>query len=338
MKDMKELIKELESTAETLCDVPMAEHTTFKAGGKADAMVIPKNEEELQEVLRYLSGSGIDYYVMGKGSNILVKDGGYRGVIVKIAEGFDNIEVEMPAEGSEDAGNVTGAEEVTRAGDAAGNAADAASPGKARIKAGPGVSLAALSKEAMRNSLTGLEFASGIPGSLGGAMYMNAGAYDGEMKQIVRKCRVITRDGSGIKDVDVVDMDLGYRHSAFQETGDVVVSVEIELEKGDRSAIEQKMKELAERRNAKQPVQYPSAGSFFKRPPGYYAGKLVQDAGMKGMSVGGAQVSTLHSGFVINTGGATATDIIQLMHIVQGRVKEKFGVDLEPEVRIIGED
>jgi UDP-N-acetylmuramate dehydrogenase len=197
--------------------------------------------------------------------------------------------------------------------------------------------MSVVAKIALRESMTGFEPLSGIPGSLGGAVFMNAGAYDGEMKDVVEYVDIVTRDGGEVKRVKGEDMDFSYRHSILEESGDVAVSVKLKMPKGDRDAIAAKMQELMKRRNEKQPVQYPSAGSFFKRPTGYFAGKLVQDAGLKGLTVGGAQVSELHSGFVINIGDATATDIIDLMHLVQNTVYDKFGVKLEPEVRIIGE-
>jgi UDP-N-acetylmuramate dehydrogenase len=193
-----------------------------------------------------------------------------------------------------------------------------------------------VASRALSEELTGFEFASGIPGSIGGALFMNAGAYGGEMKDIVVSARVMQKDLS-ITEIPVEEMGLGYRHSNFQEDDGVVLSVTLALEPGDKAAIAARMKELTEKRNAKQPVRYPSAGSFFKRPDGYFAGKLIQDAGLKGVSVGGAQVSPMHSGFIINTGGATATDIITLMHLVQETVYDRFQVRLEPEVRIIGD-
>ena len=197
------------------------------------------------------------------------------------------------------------------------------------------VSVAA--KAALAANLTGFEFASGIPGSLGGAVFMNAGAYGGEMKDIIESAVVVARDGSSVRTMTCEELELSYRHSAIEETGDVAVSVTVKLAKGSHDKIAAKMAELTKMRNEKQPVQYPSAGSFFKRPEGYFAGKLIQDAGLKGLSVGDAQVSELHSGFIINRGNATAADIIELMHLVQNTVYDKFGVKLEPEVRIIGD-
>ncbi|MCI7300678.1 MAG: UDP-N-acetylmuramate dehydrogenase [Clostridiales Family XIII bacterium] len=282
------------------CD--MSKFTSFRAGGKADFLILPKNEEELSFTLSVFAQTGMPYMVMGNGSNILVRDGGFRGAIIKVGEAFGQIEIEGQT-----------------------------------LTAGCGALMSSVARAALEAGLTGFEFASGIPGSLGGAVFMNAGAYGGEMAGIIRQARIIARDGSKEYTLSCEELELGYRHSILHETGDVAVSVTLELEKGDKEAISAEMKELAARRNQKQPVSLPSAGSFFKRPTGYFAGKLIQDAGLKGISVGGAQVSPLHSGFLVNTGGATASDIIQLMEIVQATVLDKFGVKLEPEVRIIGE-
>ncbi|MEG0830695.1 MAG: UDP-N-acetylmuramate dehydrogenase [Anaerovoracaceae bacterium] len=283
-------------------DAPMNQYTSFRAGGKADLLILPQSMEELQFVLGELYKDSAAYMIMGNGSNILVRDGGYRGAIVKLEEAFSQIKI-------------TGDE----------------------FCGGSGCLMSNVAKAALQADLTGFEFASGIPGSLGGATFMNAGAYGGEMSEIIKEVKVISKDGSKIYTLGVDELNLGYRHSIFHDTGDVVIEVTLALSKGEGVEIKAKMKELNQRRNEKQPVQLPSAGSFFKRPEGYFAGKLIQDSGMKGLSVGGAQVSTLHSGFIVNTGGATATDIIQLMNMVQSRVMDKFGVKLEPEVRIIGE-
>ena len=239
--------------------------------------------------------------VMGNGSNILVKDSGYKGVIVKLGDAFNSIDID---------GTV--------------------------LTAGCGTLMSQVAKAALDESLTGFEFASGIPGSLGGAVFMNAGAYGGEMVHIIKEAKLVSKDGSREYTMNCDELELSYRHSILHETGDIVVSVTLQLEEGNKDEINATMKELTAKRNEKQPVHLPSAGSFFKRPEGYFAGKLVQDAGMKGFSVGAAQVSPLHSGFVVNNGGATATEILQLMEIVQAAVMEQFGVKLEPEVRIIG--
>ena len=282
--------------------VPMAKHTSFRAGGEADVFVLPADEQQLQAVILFLEEEKVPHLILGNGTNILVRDGGYHGVIVKMDDGFNAIRQE---------GNT--------------------------LICGSGALLSMAARTAAHAGLTGLEFASGIPGSIGGAVFMNAGAYGGEMKDVLKEARLMKRDGTAFASVSARELEMGYRHSRLHETGEIVLEARIELTPGDEDEIWKTMGELTARRNGKQPVNYPSAGSFFKRPEGYFAGKLIQDAGLKGLSVGGAQVSQLHSGFIINRGGATATDILQLMQIVQGRVLEEFGVRLEPEVRIIGE-
>lgn len=282
-------------------NVPMAQYTSFRAGGKARMMVIPADAEQLSAVLGVLSGSGVQYMVLGNGTNILVKDSGYDGVIVKIGSGFDYVRQEG-----------------------------------CRLVCGSGTRMSVAAKAALEGGLSGFEFASGIPGFTGGAVFMNAGAYGGEMKDILRRAKIVSKDGSREFYMTADELEMGYRHTKLHDTGDIVTEVEFVLEEGNRTQIKAKMTELMEKRNSKQPVNFPSAGSFFKRPEGYFAGKLIQDAGLKGLSVGGAQVSELHSGFIINRGGATATDILQLMEMIQARVFDEFGVRLETEVRIIG--
>lgn len=282
-------------------DVPMAQYTSFRAGGKARMMVVPADAEQLRAVLGVLAGSGVEYMVLGNGTNILVKDSGYDGVIVKIGSGFDYVRQEG-----------------------------------CRLVCGSGTRMSVAAKAALEGGLSSFEFASGIPGFTGGAVFMNAGAYGGEMKDILRRAKIVSKDGSREFYMTADELEMGYRHTKLHDTGDIVTEVEFVLEEGNRTQIKAKMSELMEKRNSKQPVNFPSAGSFFKRPEGYFAGKLIQDAGLKGLSVGGAQVSELHSGFIINRGGATATDILQLMEIIQARVFDEFGVRLETEVRIIG--
>ena len=288
---------------ERLENVDMKEFTSFKAGGKAREMVILESAAELAEILQEIHKQKKRYIVLGNGSNTLIKDAGFDGTVVKLGETFNKVSVE---------------------GD--------------RLICGTGALMSVVAKTALSADLAGFEFASGIPGSIGGAIFMNAGAYGGEMKDIVESVTLVKNDGSEVLTVDAADMDLSYRHSILEETGDVAVTVTLKLKKGNHDEIAAQMAELTKRRNEKQPVQYPSAGSFFKRPEGYFAGKLIQDAGLKGTTIGGAQVSELHSGFIINRGGATATDIIDLMHLVQNTVYDKFGVRLEPEVRIIGDE
>ena len=282
-------------------NVPMAQYTSFRAGGKARMMVIPADAEQLSAVLGVLSGSGVQYMVLGNGTNILVKDSGYDGVIVKIGSGFDYVRQEG-----------------------------------CRLVCGSGTRMSVAAKAALEGGLSGFEFASGIPGFTGGAVFMNAGAYGGEMKDILRRAKIVSKDGSREFYMTADELEMGYRHTKLHDTGDIVTEVEFVREEGNRTQIKAKMSELMEKRNSRQPVNFPSAGSFFKRPEGYFAGKLIQDAGLKGLSVGGAQVSELHSGFIINRGGATATDILQLMEMIQARVFDEFGVRLETEVRIIG--
>ncbi|MCL1808546.1 MAG: UDP-N-acetylmuramate dehydrogenase [Clostridiales bacterium] len=285
----------------TVCDCDMRLYTSFKAGGKASVLIAPNGIGELRQVLAALSQSGIGYMVIGNGTNILVSDNGYRGAIVKIGEAFSWIE-----------------------------AADC------RLVVGAGASMAAAAKAALAAGLAGLEFASGIPGSVGGAVFMNAGAYGSEMKDVVSRVDIISKDGQQGYKLSSEDMSFSYRHSSLQDAEDVITGATFELEYGDTGKIKEKMREFAELRNSKQPVSMPSAGSFFKRPSGHFAGKLIEDCGLKGLSVGGASVSALHAGFIVNNGNATATDIIDLMNLVRHTVYDKFAVKLEPEVRVIG--
>ena len=283
----------------------MREHTSFKAGGKAKALVMPKDINSLKEVLKLLDEEKIEHIFLGNGSNTLFRDKGYSGVVIKL----DNSDSEFTH------CDITG--------------------DTARV--GTAVLMSTFAKQVASNGLSGFEPMSGIPGSLGGACFMNAGAYGGEMKDVVVSVHAISPDGKCEKDFSNEEMEFGYRHSILEDNGYIATSVTMKFNADDVDAILERMKEFTQKRNSKQPVQYPSAGSFFKRPTGYFAGKLIEDAGLKGLTVGGAQVSQLHSGFVINVGGATETDITDLMHLVQNTVKDKFGVDLEPEVRIVGD-
>lgn len=286
-----------------LLKAEMKDFTSFKTGGACDLLIFPQNIEELAFVLNRLHQEQTPHFVMGNGSNLLVKDGGYPGVIVKLGPSFATIEVEGT-----------------------------------QIHAGAGALLSDIAREALKASLTGFEFASGIPGSMGGGAFMNAGAYDGELAQVIASAQVLSADGQRQYSLSREEMALSYRHSVFQETGDVILRVTLSLEAGNREEIEAKMNDLNGRRRDKQPLQYPSAGSFFKRPTGHYAGKLIHDAGLRGLVLGGAQVSPLHAGFIINTGNATATDIVNLMEVVRNTVYDTSGVMLEPEVRIIGDE
>lgn len=280
---------------------PMKNHTSFKVGGPADLFLMPQSRAELQAVLEICKESQKPLYIMGNGSNLIVRDKGYSGIII----------------------NTKALNQVETVGET--------------LIAEPGISLKDLANVALKEKLTGLEFASGIPGSLGGAVTMNAGAYDGEMKGVITSITVISEDGS-LKTIPADQCNFGYRSSILQQHHWVLVSVELGLKSGDYQQIEAKMLDLNNQRQSKQPLEYPSAGSTFRRPVGYYAGKLVQDAGFKGYAIGGAQVSEKHSGFVINKGGATATDILNLIGAIQAAVKEKFDVDLKTEVIVIGND
>lgn len=283
-------------------DEPMKLHTTFKIGGPADCLIFPASMEETEKVLALVNEYKLPLTILGNGSNVLVQDKGIRGVVVKFARPMAKI-----------------CHEGTR------------------IIAGAGALLKDVSEAAAQNGLTGLEFACGIPGSIGGAIFMNAGAYDGEMKNVADTVRTVDRTGK-IHTYSRDELDLGYRHSRFQDNGEAIVEVELQLEPGDSEAIRAKMADFTERRESKQPLEMPSAGSTFKRPKGYFAGTLIQETGLKGLQVGGAQVSTKHAGFVVNaTGDATAADVRGLIHEVQQRVYAKHGVMLHPEVRIIGE-
>lgn len=301
-KIIKKLKKEI-SEDRIIENADMGKYTSFRAGGCADLLVEPANESQLIHALNVMRQEKAEFMILGNGSNVLVRDGGYRGIILKIGSGLSRIDIED---------NV--------------------------LECGSGALLSVISRVALNEGLSGFEFAGGIPGSAGGAVFMNAGAYGGEMKHVLESVRIYEFRTGIVREMPVDELDLSYRHSILEKTGDVVLSLRIHLEEGDKEEISEKMKELARQRNSKQPVQYPSAGSFFKRPEGYFAGKLVQDAGLKGVSVGGAQVSELHSGFIINTGEASADDIIRLMRLVQNTVYDRFGVMLEPEVRIIGEE
>ena len=294
----------------------MKKHTTFRVGGPARYFVSPKGEEELGQVLRLCRKEGMPYYILGNGSNLLVSDRGYDGVMILMGDGFMELKKQLAA--------MDKAEE-----------ADRNAPERVRYTVGAGLLLSRIAKEALADSLTGFEFAAGIPGTLGGAVVMNAGAYGGEMKDVIRKVRVMDSEGK-ILELEAGELDFGYRHSCIASRGYIVLSAELELRKGNREEIQTLMEDLAARRREKQPLEYPSAGSTFKRPEGYFAGKLIQDAGLRGFSVGGAQVSEKHCGFVINRDGATAEEIRSLCAYVQRKVKETFQVELECEIRMIG--
>ncbi len=283
-------------------NAPMSSYTSFKIGGPADLLVIPGTKEELAALLAFVKTEKEPLTIMGNGSNLLVRDKGIRGVVVKLGNGLKN----MTWSGT-------------------------------TITAEAGVSLAAVSQKAAALSLTGLEFATGIPGSLGGAVFMNAGAYNGEIKNVVEKVQVLTEAGEIVTYTNK-ELDFSYRHSALQETTELVVEVEMRLEKGDPAAIKADIEDFTKRRMTKQPIELPSAGSMFKRPKGYYAAALIDEAGLRGYRVGDAQVSRKHTGFVVNVGNATAQDVLGLIKAVQDKVYNHSGIRLETEVRIIGED
>lgn len=284
-----------------LLDEPMSKHTTFRIGGPSDYFVLPKSIEEVKNVTALCKEMKIPFYVLGNGSNLLVSDAGFRGVIIQIYKNMNRIEAE---------GDV--------------------------IRAQAGALLSKIAGEALRNELTGFEFASGIPGTLGGAVVMNAGAYGGEMKDVLLEVTVLTGEGE-VKVLKKEELDLGYRTSVVSKKGYIALEAVIGLKKGNVEEIRTVMEDLKERRTTKQPLEYPSAGSTFKRPEGYFAGKLIQDTGLRGFSVGGAQVSEKHCGFVINKDHATAKDVVELMQEVSDRVEAKFGVPLEPEVKKLGD-
>ena len=275
---------------------PMAGHTTFRIGGPADCLLELENEEQLKNVQKYLTLVEERFFILGNGSNLLVSDHGYHGVILQIGKNMSQIRVEGRC-----------------------------------IIAQAGALLSQVAKTALQYGLSGLEFASGIPGTVGGGVVMNAGAYDGELSQVVKQVRVVSRQGEFLE-FNNSTMEFGYRTSALRKNTFTVTEVTFELTEGQRDQIQAKMEELAERRRAKQPLEYPSAGSTFKRPAGYYAGKLIMDAGMRGYQTGGARVSDKHCGFIVNVGNASAHDVLDVICEVQERVKLRFGVNLETEV------
>ncbi len=284
--------------------------------------------------------------ILGNGTNTLFADGMFAGVVVRLGDSFQKAGPESATTGSPfspSSGKIAGGRQEMQP--PCTEAATVGAPPEMQPPAddaiwccGAAASLSTLARRFLEAGLTGFEFAAGIPGSLGGAVYMNAGAYGGEMRDVLVGAEGIAPDGRTVRVFRAADLDLSYRHSALMETGYILTRVWLRLRRGDRATIRARMQELAARRSEKQPLQYPSAGSTFKRPSGGFAAKLIEEADLKGVSVGGAQVSTLHSGFIINTGEATATDILDLMHLVQNTVYDRFGVKLEPEVRIVGQE
>lgn len=301
MQNKNEWFRKLGEQVEILVAEPMKNHTTFRIGGPADALALPKTPEEAAEVVRFCHEHAQPYYVLGNGSNLLVSDEGYRGLVLQLYRNFNDIQVNGET-----------------------------------ITVQSGAMLAAVARTAYQTGLTGLEFASGIPGTIGGAVVMNAGAYGGEMKNVLKEVTVLTKEGEVLV-IPAKALELGYRTSVIPKNGWIVLGAVLQLKKGDQEQILARMEELKEQRITKQPLDLPSAGSTFKRPEGYFAGKLIMDAGLRGFTVGGAQVSEKHCGFVVNRGNATAADVWELICEVKRRVKEMTGVELEPEVKLLGD-
>lgn len=279
----------------------MKKHITFRVGGPAACFLTPSTKEQIREILHICQEEKTPYFILGNGSNLLVSDQGFDGVVLQVYKNMNQVTVEGE-----------------------------------HLRVQAGALLSATARKALEAGLTGMEFAAGIPGTMGGAAVMNAGAYGGEMKDILESVTVLTPEGEQ-KELKNEELQLGYRTSVVKEKGYIVLEAVLSLKKGDPEAIKSRMDELKEQRVTKQPLEYPSAGSTFKRPEGYFAGKLIQDSGLKGFTVGGAQVSEKHSGFVINKGNATAADVMELIRQVTAKVKEDTGVTMEPEVKQIGE-
>ncbi len=338
LTNIESLLAEKLGEKNVIANADMGKYCSFRCGGRARLLVTAEDMDALRYTLYVIAGADVafpscgsgcgdsrstcgccgscggcfdgrnccddgdvQYMILGNGSNILVNDGGYDGILIKLGDRFTDIRVD-------------------------GN----------RIYAGAAALLSAVSRAAAANGLAGLEFAGGIPGSIGGGAFMNAGAYGGELKDVIKSVKAVSRDGMREFILDASELELSYRHSIFEATGDIVTEVELELKPGNREDIASRMRELADKRSAKQPLKYGSAGSFFKRPHGYFAGALVEGAGLKGLTVGGAQVSELHAGFIINKDNATADDVVKLMKLVINTVYDRYGVMLEQEVRIIG--
>lgn len=300
----KSFLKEIEAFAgqgALLTEELLGNHTTFRVGGKADAFLSVQNEEQIKNAIKVCEKYSVPFFILGNGSNLLVSDEGYRGLVIAIGNDMAEVSIE-------------------------GNS----------VTAQAGALLGSVSQAAAKSGLSGMEFASGIPGTIGGAIVMNAGAYDGEMKNIVTQVRVLTKEGE-ILTLSGEELEFGYRMSRVKKEKLIVLSVTMLLEKKEQSAIYEKMNDFAKRRREKQPLEYPSAGSTFKRPEGMFAGKLIMDAGLRGYAVGDAQVSEKHCGFVINRGNATAKEVQTVIEDVQKKVKETFNVELETEVIFVGD-
>ena len=294
-------IVEIVSEENVKLDEILKNHTATKLGGKADYFVTPTTVEQVQNIVTFAKEHQIPLLLIGNGSNMVVKDGGFRGIVLSLIK-FDNLTIN-----------------------------------ENKMVVQSGVSIIEASRKALEANLTGLEFACGIPGSIGGALAMNAGAYGGEIQDIIVSTVVISPEGE-VLTLSKEELELGYRKSIIAKKGYIALEATFQLEKGDYKEIKEKMDDLTQKREERQPLEYPSAGSVFKRPPGHFAGKLIQDSGLQGTNIGGAEVSLKHAGFIINKDNATATDYINLIQHVQKVVKEKFGIELEREVKIVGED
>lgn len=300
-RGLRDLFKEFYKEENIILDAEMKNYVHFRVGGPADILLIPETKEQVVNSIEICRSNKVPFYVVGNGSNLLVRDGGIRGVVIKLGE----------------------VKNITVNGD--------------KVNAECGALLKDVSSAGLSNSLTGFEFACGIPGTVGGAVFMNAGAYHGEISDVIESADVIDTEGNIIT-LNKEELELGYRSSSVMKKGYIVLCAIFKLQDGEEEKIKERVDDLTFMRESKQPLEYPSAGSTFKRPEGYFAGKLIQDAGLKGFVLGGAAVSEKHSGFVINKNKATAKDIIDLIHHVQNEVKNQFGVELHPEVRIIGEE
>lgn len=285
-----------------LVNEPMQNHTTFEIGGPADMLICPHKVEEIKTVLDYCSIHQLPFMILGMGSNLLIRDKGIRGIVIKLGSNFNKWQVD-----------------------------------EEQIWAQAGLRLSDLAKKAAQHALTGLEFAEGIPGSLGGAVLMNAGAYNGEMQDIIIAVEAVDPAGA-VRTFSREEIGFAYRQSVFQENRYTVLSARMQLSSGIKENIYAKMQQHARNRREKQPLEFPSAGSTFKRPPGYFVGPMVEELKLKGYRIGGAEVSTKHAGFIVNRGGASAADVLNLIQHIQVAAKAKFGVDLRPEIRIVGEE
>ncbi|NLV17457.1 MAG: UDP-N-acetylmuramate dehydrogenase [Syntrophomonadaceae bacterium] len=283
-------------------DEPMNNHTTFGIGGPADVMAMPENLQEIRSLIQWAQSNDLPFMVIGGGSNLIVRDGGIRGLVIKLASNFDKTWIH-----------------------------------DLQIRAQSGIKLSRLAELAADHGLAGLEFAEGIPGNLGGAVNMNAGAYDGEFSQVVSGATVLTVSGE-ILYLNSEELEFGYRSTRIQKTNDIIVEVNLQLRREDKAVIQQRMQEFSRRRWEKQPLEYPSAGSIFRRPAGRFVGPMIENLGLKGFRIGGAKISAKHAGFIINCGQATARDVLELIGIIKQRVMAEYGIELVTEPLVVGED